>query len=241
MHAPVGPFPDLRRNFSVILHAPASWAWVLAAIAVQLIVEVSGGTGALGWWFETFGLSRNGFLAGKIWQIFSYGMLHGGWWHVVLNALLVLLIGARIEHVAGSAVMVKCMVAGILAGGLSHLLLGTGLLVGLSGGCFALLLMLTTLSPQSRMFPLPLSGRNLGVGILLAALLLALINPAAGVPGFAALGRMLTDHGMGSWFEIGHACHLGGGVAGWLHGRWILRPRVTLARLRSDRAKRELS
>lgn len=239
MHAPNVSFSDLRRNLSGILHAPASWAWVLAIIAIQLAVEISGGTATLGWWFENFGLSQEGFLAGKIWQILSYGMLHGGWWHAALNALLVLLVGSRIEHVAGPAAIMKCMVFGILAGGLCHLLLGTGLLVGLSGGCFALLLLLTTLSPQSRMFPFPLSASSLGGGIVMAALLLALINPDAGVPGFASVGRVLTDHGMGSWFKIGHACHFGGGVAGWLHGRWILRSRVTLARLRSDRAKRE--
>ncbi len=230
---------DVWRNLRGILHAPASWAWALAAIAIQLIVEITGGTTTLGWWFENFGLSQKGFLAGKFWQLLSYGMLHGGWWHASLNALLVLLVGSRIEHVAGPAAMVKCTVFGILGGGLCHLLLGSGLLVGLSGGCFALVLLLTTLSPQSRMFPLPLSGRSLGGGLLLAALLLALINPDAEVPGFASVGRLLKDHGMGYWFKMGHACHFGGGIAGWLYGRWILRPRITLARLRNDRASRE--
>lgn len=239
MHVPVGPFPDLRKNLSVILHAPASWAWALAALGIHLLVETFGGTTTLGWWFENFGLSREGFFAGEIWQLLSYGMLHGGWWHAALNALLVLLVGSRIEHVAGPAAMVKCTVFGILAGGLSYLFLGTGLLIGMSGGCFALLLFLTTLSPQSRMFPLPLSGSSLGGGLVLAALLLALVNPDAGVPGFDSVGRGLADHGMGSWFKIGHACHFGGGIAGWIYGRWILRPRVTLARLRRDRARRE--
>ena len=230
---------DIQVNLRDIFHAPASWAWASAVIAIQMAVEMSGGTVALGWWFENFGLSREGFLSGKIWQLLSYGMLHGGWWHAGLNALLVLLVGSLIEHATGPATMVKCTVFGTLAGGLCHLLIGTGLLVGLSGGCFALLLLLVTLSPQSRMFPLPLSGRSLGLGLVLAALLLALINPDAGVPGFASVGCVLRDHGLGSWFEMGHACHFGGGVAGWIHGRWILRPRVTLARLRDDRARRE--
>jgi membrane associated rhomboid family serine protease len=239
MHAPFDRFPDVRRSVSVILHAPASWAWALAVIGIQLSVETAGGVSNLRWWFENFGLSREGFLVGKIWQIFTYGMLHAGWWHAVLNALLVLLVGARIEHMGGAAAMMKCTVFGILAGGLSHLVLGSGLLAGLSGGCFALLLLLTTLSPQSRMFPLPLSGRSLGGGLLIAALLLALINPDAGVPGLASVGRKMTDHGMDSWFKIGHACHFGGCIAGWLHGCWVLRPRVTLARLHKDRARRE--
>ncbi len=231
---------DIQRNLRDIFHAPASWAWVLATISIQLLVESFGGITILSWWFENFGLSRKGWLSGQIWQLLSYGVLHGGWWHAALNALLVLIVGSRIEHMAGRVTMVKCMVFGILTGGLFHLLLGEGLLVGLSGGGYALLLLLTTLSPQSRMFPFSLSGRSLGGGLLLAALLLALINPDSRVPGFASFGRVLRDHGMGSWFEMGHACHFGGGIAGWLYGRWILRQRVTLSCLHRDRARREL-
>jgi membrane associated rhomboid family serine protease len=89
------------------------------------------------------------------------------------------------------------------------------------------------------MMPVPLSAKNLGLGILLAALILALINPALNLPGLSSLGNALEDHGMGSWFQIGHACHFGGALAGWIYGRWILRPRVTLASLRQDRARRE--
>jgi hypothetical protein len=38
---------------------------------------------------------------------------------------------------------------------------------------------------------------------------------------------------------MGHACHFGGGMAGWLFGRWLLRPRISLERLRRDRERRE--
>jgi membrane associated rhomboid family serine protease len=102
-----------------------------------------------------------------------------------------------------------------------------------------LLLLLTTLSPQSRMMPLPVSGKSLGLGILAAELILALIDPAAGLPGFSKLGEILAGHGLGGWFQIGHACHFGGGVAGWVLGRWLLRPRITLERLRRDRERQE--
>lgn len=239
MHASGGPFSSTGRNLRRILHSPASWSWVAAVMGIHLWVAVRGGPQALGWWFETFGLSRDGFLSGKIWQVFSYGLLHGAWWHAGLNGLFVLALGPRIEHMAGRAVMMRVTAAGVLAGGLCHLVFGMGLIVGLSGGCMALLLLLTTLSPQSRMFPLRVSGKSLGLGVLLAELILALINPALGLPGFSAAGRALTEQGMGSWFQVGHACHFGGGLAGWLYGRWILRPRVTLERLRRGRARRE--
>ena len=165
----------------------------------------------------------------------TYGLLHGSWWHAGLNAALLLALGSRIEHMAGAAAVWRALAAGILGGGVFHLLLGTGLLVGCSGACMALLLLLATLSPQSRMLPLPVSARSLGLGVMTAALLLALTNPVLGVPGWSTLGRMLGA----AWFQIGHACHFGGGMAGWLLGRWILRPRVSLASLRRDRARRE--
>jgi membrane associated rhomboid family serine protease len=234
-----GPFSNVARNLGQLRNSPVSWSWFGLVIGIHFLVESRGGTDFVSSWYENLGLSRDGFLSGRIWQVFSYGLLHGSWLHVGLNALFVLLIGSRIEYVAGGAVMIRVMLAGVLGGAAGHLVLGSGLLVGLSGGCLALLLLLTTLSPQSKMFPLPVSGRSLGLGILLAELILALIDPALGLPGFSLLGRNLAEHGMDSWFRMGHACHFGGGIAGWAFGRWMLRPRITLDRLRRDRARRE--
>ena len=239
MHSSGASFSNAGRALKQIPHSPVSWTWVGVILGIQTIVAIVGGPESLGSWFENLGLSREGFLSGKVWQIFTHGFLHGGWWHAGLNALFVLVIGSRIEAIAGRPAMLKVPVAGVLGGGVCHLLLGSGLLVGFSGACLALLLLLTTLSPESRMFPVLVSGRSLGLGILSAELILALINPGLGVPGLAGIGAMLVDHGMGAWFQMGHACHFGGGLAGWAYGRWILRPRVTLSRLRRERARRE--
>jgi membrane associated rhomboid family serine protease len=234
-----GLVSNAGRMLRQLRHSPVSWGLCGLTIGIQLAVDLAGGMDALARWYETLGLSRSGFLSGKVWQLLTYGLLHGAWWHAGLNAVFVLLIGSRIEFITGRAVLLGVTLAGILGGGIAHLLVGSGLLVGLSGGCISLLLCLTTLSPESRMFPLPVSGRNLGLGILMAELGLALIDPGLGLPGFSAVGELAAAHGMASWFEMGHACHFGGGLAGWVYGRWILRPRVTLERLRRDRARRE--
>lgn len=239
MHSPGGSFSNTRRNLTQLLHSPGSWTWVGVILGIHAMLDVGGGPVVLSSWYETLGLSREGILEGKVWQVVSYGFLHGGWGHAGLNALFVLVIGSRIEFVAGREAMVKATLAGVFGGAIGHLLLGSGLLVGLSGGCLALLLLLTTLSPQSRMFPLCVSGRSLGLGILLAEFLLTMINPALGVPGLSRIGERLAGLGLDSLFQMGHACHLGGGVAGWIYGRWILRPRVTLDRLRRERMRRE--
>jgi membrane associated rhomboid family serine protease len=235
------PFSNAARNLRQLYHSPASWSLAGGVLAIQLIVTLAGGQEVdPAWtWYHLLGLSRDGIFSGNIWQILTYGLLHGGWWHSGLNALFILLIGSRIEHMVGRSQVIPAVLAGVIAGGIFHMLLAKGLLVGISGGCTALLLLLTTLSPQSRMMPLPVSGRSLGLGIMAAELTLALIDPASGLPGFSAVGKLLVENGLGAWFHMGHACHFGGGLAGWLLGRWILRPRITLGRLRRDRLRRE--
>ena len=227
-------------NVRALGSAPASWACALLVLAVHGLVTAAGGVSAAAVWFVWFGFERGAFLGGRIWQPLTHGLLHASWAHAGINALFLLLVGSRVEHMAGSRVMLRAVLSGILAGACGHLLLGADTLVGASGGCFALLLLLTTLSPQSRFLPLPWwSGRSLGVSVLMIELVLALLRPGLGVPGFAMIGRWLVDHGAASWFTIGHACHLGGGLAGWAWGRWVLRPRVSLAQLQRERARRE--
>lgn len=248
MNSSGGSFSNAARNLRQLGNSPASWNCVALVLGIQCMISAAGGLKRQAVWkyFELFSLSRREVLSGQIWQIFSYGLLHGSWIHVVMNSLLVLLVGSRVEYMAGRAAMVKALIFGILGGGVGHLLLAPGgegapLLVGLSGGCLALLLLLTTLSPQSRMLPVFVSGRSLGFAILSIELVSALMNPAMGIPGFSKMGRMVVDHGYGEWFLMGHACHFGGGLAGWAYGRWLLRPRITLKRLRRDRERREAS
>lgn len=246
MHSTGGPFSNAARNLRQIRTSYGCWAVVGIITGIHLAVTIAGGPLNPRVWqiYELFGLTRDGLLEGKIWKLVTYGLLHGSWWHVLMNAAFVLLVGSRVEHMVGRGLMLQALVLGIIGGGLAHVILSAGgreapLLVGLSGGCIALLLVMTTLSPQSRMMPLPISGRSLGFGILASELLISLINPAAGVPFFSEVGRAMSGYGLGSWFEMGHACHFGGGLAGLACGRWILRPRVTLKRLHAERKRRE--
>ncbi len=234
------------RNLRQLAASPASWAVVFVILGIQAVITAAGGASNpwVGHGFNLFGLNRSGVCEGKAWQIFTYGLLHGSWQHAGLNSLFVLLVGSRVEHMVGRLAMLKAVAAGILSGGVMHLVFaagggGSALLVGLSGGCISLLLLLTTLSPQSRMMPLPISGRSLGMGILLAELILAVVDPVLGIPRLSAVGKWMSGAGLGSWFQFGHACHFGGGMAGWAFGRWILRPRITLKSLRADRERRE--
>jgi len=219
---------------------------VIAALilAIHGLAAWAGGPQHIPQWYLALGLRREAVLDGALWQVLSYAWLHGSWPHVITNALCVLALGSRVEQILGSRGFFTALAAGVVGGACGHLLLADGghdafPLVGLSGACVAMLLIITTLSPQARMFPLPVSGRSLGLGVLSAAVLLALADPKLGLPGIAALGETLAAHGLQCWFIIGHACHVGGGVAGYGYAKWILRPGPTLKGLRHERQRRE--
>jgi membrane associated rhomboid family serine protease len=74
--------------------------------------------------------------------------------------------------------------------------------------------------------------------VILANLIFALMNPDLPTGPLARLGSQLADL-LPGLFSIGHACHLGGSLAGYLTGRFMLRPRVTIEALRRERGKRE--
>jgi rhomboid protease GluP len=215
------------------------WAWAGVLFLAHVATVIAGWTHEDAEPWEMWGLSRGGFLAGRVWQVVTHAIIHGSWFHLALNALFLLVVGSRIEHIAGHRVVWVTLLAGILSGAASHLALGHGILVGVSGGAFALWMLLVGLSPDSRILPFPGPCLWLGWGVLVASLVLVVCDPLGGFGPFRELGDRFAMR-FGSWiFEIGHACHLGGGLAGWLMGLWILRPRITLEELQKERARRE--
>lgn len=188
-------------------------------LVVEATVSSRGGPGSPQAYplYEFFGLSSGGIGLGRFWQLFTHGLLHGGWGHLLVNLLLLVSTGARVERIGSSRTVAKVFAAGTVAGGTAFLLLPAGnlLLVGASGGIFALLLWLTTVSPESRMAPIPISASNLGLGILIAS-------------GALAVAALWLPPGE---LPISHACHFGGALAGWLMARWQMRiPRIPVRR-----------
>lgn len=236
---------DLVHHIKSLLASPASLTLAGLILVIHAITpSAAGGSDAAVAVYHALGLRGHSVLQGSVWQVVTYSLLHGGWAHVMLNAAGLVLIGSRIERILGSAALVRACFSGILLGALFHIAV-TGadasapILVGTSAAVMALLLMLTTLSPDSRMWPIPVSGRSLGLGLLIAEGLLAMMDPEIGVPLLSGLGTRIVNLGGGPWFEIAHACHFGGGVAGWFAARWLLRNRLDRERLRRARERGE--
>ena len=241
----------------VSLHRPGSDVLTLLSLVllvVHAVVEIRGGATALGagGFYESVGLSRPGALAGKGWQFLTYLFFHGSWEHVLLNCMVIYLIGGRVLHILGARAFTRIFLGGALGGGLLHVLLfpsyplGEGItpphlpLVGASGGMMALLMALVSLSPDSRMWPLMVSGRNLGRGLMLSSLVLFLLTPGLKIPVLEAAGQWLARNGeMGPLFRVSHICHFGGGLVGMLYAHRLLRKSVSLEDLRRDRKRRE--
>jgi membrane associated rhomboid family serine protease len=234
----VEKWSGIKRGIRQFGQARVPWLVIAILLAIQAAIEFYGGYPNLRKNFELFGLSRANFAP---WQLITYALLHGNWVHVVTNCACLLMLGTRIEHVLGKLVFVKVLLLGILGGGVGYLALGVSevVLVGSSSATFALLILSTTLAPDSIMWPAMISGRLVGGALLVGSALLALMDPAIGIPGFSGVGEWLSRRGFESWWMVGHGCHFGGGLVGWLYGKWLLRPRVTREWLRRDREKRE--
>lgn len=166
---------------------------------------------------------------GVIWRWVTYAFIHGNEVHLALNLAGLMIIGSKVERIGGAATVLKVFFAGVLIGGAAHLVLAPpeqkGMpLVGASGGIMALLLWLTTASPDARTWPIKVSGRNLGRGVIAAE------------AGLLAMTWILRH---GDFQPVAHACHLGGAMVGWGMARRLLRPTPTLEDLQMERARRE--
>ncbi len=206
---------------------------MLVLVMIHLGLIFAGGPPESLRYYESFGLSLQGLSDGMIWQPLTYALFHGDWFHLGINLLLLGFAGARVTQILGQQACFAIIVLSILVGGLMHLLTEMFLvfrgfeashLIGISGACFALLITLLTLSPHGSLRLVPVSGKNLGLGLVLGEALLWLMNPGLGLPVFAAMGEYLVSWGGAGLFGISHACHLGGALVGWCFARRVLAP-----------------
>lgn len=223
----------LERSLLLLRNASVTWKTIAILIAFQLgaffIHELDSVQ-------RTLGLNRAMFFDGYLFQLFTYVFIHGNWTHLFLNLAAILIIGSKLEHIIPKILMEHIALHAAVAGAVLFLLLSPGnqTLVGASPVCFAYLLMLTTLSPESKFIPFLVSGKSIGIAIILANLILALLNPELPTGPLAELGREIAKRFPGL-FDASHACHLGGSLVGWIHGRYMLRPRVSLETLQQRR------
>ena len=223
------PGCDVLTAFSVIL------------VVLHAVIESKGGVEnyeAL--YTQQLGVSVEGIRSGKVWQCFTYGLLHASWLHLLANLFMIWIIGGRLLVIIGQKKLLVTMLLSCLGGGVLFVLLDivSGVnrpLVGASGIAYGLFILMAMLAPTAKMFPLPVSARNMAIGTLIASALLCIMNPNLGVPLFKNAGLWLENIQLANIFRIAHSCHLGGGLVGLYMSSKVMGKVLTLEELRKQR------
>jgi membrane associated rhomboid family serine protease len=137
------------------------------------------------------------------WQLLTYGFLHGGLTHLLLNMLAVYMFGSDLERVWGSNRYLLYYLACVVAAGIAQLFVAaiSGSIyptVGASGGLFGLLLAFAMYFPRRTIVllipPIPLPAWLFVTLYGLLELFLGITGTQAGVAHFAHLGGMLGGY-----------------------------------------------
>lgn len=164
---------------------------------------------------QMFGLSLAQLKRGFLWQLVTYMFLHGSWWHLFLNMLLLFMLGPETERGMGRGqFLILYFVSGVL-GGFGWLIISavdTPFVpcVGASGAIFGIIGAFAALYPHRQItlllfFVIPITMKAWVMGVMMASIELI----------------FLWTHPLGG--GVANAAHLAGGVAGYVYARTVFR------------------
>ncbi|MEJ2393370.1 MAG: rhomboid family intramembrane serine protease [Candidatus Thiodiazotropha sp.] len=167
-------------------------------------------------WLRAFALwpihsSANGLLPVasnfRLWQLLSYGFLHGSVMHLLLNMYALWLFGKVLEVQLGSQRFLAFYLACVVGSALFHLLIQQLILmqgstahpvIGASGGTFGLLMAFAYLFPDSWLYllipPMPVRAKWFVLIYGILELVFGVTGTVNGIAHFAHLGGMLTAY-----------------------------------------------
>jgi membrane associated rhomboid family serine protease len=146
-----------------------------------------------------------------VWQLFTYMFLHGDFWHLFFNLIVLYFIGNMVESAWGSKRFLRYYVICGIGGALMHMLFDyDSSVLGASGAIFGLYLAAAVLFPDAYVylyFVLPIKIKYLVMGLTVLQLAHGISGPS-GVAYFAHLGGMAA----GLWFFRDRVAQRRGGV-----------------------------
>jgi len=134
-----------------------------------------------------------------LWQLVTYGLLHGGIGHLFFNMFALYMFGLPIEQAWGTRRFVIYYVVCVVGAGIVQLITAAvaGAVyptIGASGGVFGLLLAFGMMYPNQRILllipPVPIRAKYFVIGYGLLTLFFGVTGTMAGVAHFAHLGGM---------------------------------------------------
>ncbi len=148
------------------------------------------------------------------WTPITYMFLHGDFWHILFNMIVLFFFGPRLESTFGSRkflglYFVSGLTAALFSGVTPH-----ARVIGASGAIYGLMLAYAKIWPRDRIYIwgiLPVEARWMMIFLAVWAVIgtAPLIASVLGIQGL----HVPTDN-------IAHHAHLGGFVGSWLYMRW---------------------
>jgi membrane associated rhomboid family serine protease len=131
----------------------------------------------------------------QVWQVVTYMFLHGGFWHLFFNLIVLWFMGSMVESAWGSKRFLRYYLVCGAGGGLLHMLLQyDASVVGASGAIFGLYFAAAMLFPDQYLylyFLIPVKVKYFVIGLAILQLANGIAGPS-GVAYFAHLGGMLA-------------------------------------------------
>jgi membrane associated rhomboid family serine protease len=142
----------------------------------------------------------------EIWQLVTYGFLHGSLTHLLFNMLALYMFGGEVERLLGKAHFLQYYFTCVVGAALAQLLVMGNMnlpplpTVGASGGVFGLLLAFGMAWPQRRIMllfpPIPMPAWLFVTLYGLLELYLGVTGSGLGVAHFAHLGGMAAGYAL---------------------------------------------
>lgn len=142
----------------------------------------------------------------ELWQVITYGFLHGGLNHLFFNMLALYMFGGEVEHLLGSRRYLQYYLACVVGAAIAQLIVVSSLdmppvpTLGASGGVFGLLLAFGMAFPQRRIMllfpPIPMPAWLFVTLYGVLELYLGVTGSGQGVAHFAHLGGMAAGYAL---------------------------------------------
>ena len=139
----------------------------------------------------------------QVWQLLTYGFLHGGTLHIAVNMFALWMFGVALENLWGSRRFAFYFLFCVIGAGLIQLLVATNAAadgsvyptVGASGGVFGILLGFGMMFPNQRIMllipPIPMKAKYFVVAYGAFELWAGVTGSLSGIAHFAHLGGMV--------------------------------------------------
>lgn len=137
-----------------------------------------------------------------VWQLLTYGFLHGGWAHLFFNMFAVYMFGSDIERLFGSRRYLIYYLLCVIGAAVMHLIVTSvaggypAPVLGASGGIFGLLLAFGMAFPRRQLMlifpPIPMPAWLFVTLYGVFELVMGVTQTASGIAHFAHLGGMAT-------------------------------------------------